>query len=421
MNNQQKIPIPQDKSSLPALWTRDFVLITAMNVLLFVGMQTQLSALPVYLRQISGSDATVGLAIALGTASALIARPLAGYTADRFGRAPILFFGLILMITAMFSYSWFPIVWVVILIRSINGLGWGTATTLSNTVATDVIPEKRLGEGMGFFSLSQSVSMALAPAIGLSIMSAFGYRNMTFFAFALLLAACIPAALVKYRRIRPPLERQPFVPFEKSAIRPAMVMTFVGIPLGAALSFSALYGIELGIGNGALFLSCFAISMFVSRPIAGRMIDRLGFHKIMYPGFILYIISMALLSIVKSLPMFLGVALLQGVAYGVVQNGLQTKCLKYVSSRRRGAANATFFTFFDLGIGLGNLFAGVLAAAYGYARMYFLMIIPLCIGCVLYYVLNGGFSKKMQRENLDTADGIRSETGLEAERVKSDT
>lgn len=380
---------PLTASHSPALWTRDFVFITAMNVLLFVGMQTQLSALPVYLRQLSGSDATVGLCIALGTVSALIARPLAGYAADRFGRAPILFFGLILMMAALFSYSWVPVVWVVILIRSVNGFGWGVATTLSNTVATDVIPESRLGEGMGFFSLSQSVSMALAPAIGLSIMAAFGYRNMTFFAVALLLVACAPAALVKYCPVKRTPEKKTFVPFEKSAVRPALVMLFVGIPLGATLSFSALYGIELGIGNGALFLTCFAISMLVTRPVAGRLIDRFGFHKIIYPGFFAYILSMALLAAADSTIGFLLVALLQGLAYGMTQNGLQTMSLKYVSPLRRGAANATFFTGFDFGIGAGNMIAGLLASSIGYANMYLMMIVPLTIGSVLYYLLIG--------------------------------
>jgi len=373
----------------PALWTRDFIFVTAINVLLFFGMQTQLAALPVYLRQLSGSDSVVGLCIALGTASALIARPLAGYVSDRFGRAPVLFAGLALMMAAMFSYSWFPIVWVIVLIRSINGFSWGTATTASNTVATDIIPEKRLGEGMGFFSLSQSVSMALAPAIGLAIMEAFGYRNMTLFAVGLLLAACIPAALLKYKPIRQSKEKQPFVPFEKSAMKPSLVMIFVGIPLGSALSFSALYGISLGIGSGALFLTCFAISMFVSRPIAGRLIDRFGFHKIIYPGFAVYILSMALLSGAKSLTAFLAVALLQGIAYGMVQNGLQTMSLTNVSPQRRGAANATFFTCFDFGIGLGNLLAGLLATAIGYASMYFCMMLPLLVGMLLYYLLVG--------------------------------
>ena len=387
MWKQQSLINPLGKSPQPVLWTRGFLFATAMNILLFVGMQTQLSALPVYLRQLSGSDATVGLCLALGTASALVARPLAGYAADRFGRAPMLFLGLILMMTAMFSYSWFPIVWVVILIRSVNGLGWGIATTLSNTVATDVIPEQRLGEGMGFFSVSQSVSMALAPAIGLSIMSVFGYRNMTLFAFVLLLAACIPAALMKYRAVAKSVERRPFEPFEKSAIRPSAVMIFVGIPLGATLSFSALYGISLGIANGAMFLSCFAISMFVTRPIAGRLIDRLGFDRVIYPGFFAYVASMALLAMVNSLTAFLLVALLQGVAYGMVQNGLQTMSLKNTPSQRCGAANATFFTFFDLGIGMGNLLAGLFSAAFGYASMYLAMMIPLLFGSLLYYLI----------------------------------
>lgn len=377
------------KPPLFPLWTRDFVFVTTMNVLLFVGMQTQLSALPVYLRQLSGSDATVGLCIALGTVSALIARPLAGYAADRFGRAPVLFFGLILMMAALFSYSFFPIVWVVVLIRSVNGFGWGVATTLSNTVATDVIPERRLGEGMGFFSLSQSVSMALAPAIGLSIMAAFGYRNMTFFAVVLLICACIPASLIKNRFVRKPMEKKLFSLFEKSAVRPALVMIFVGIPLGATLSFSALYGMELGIGNGALFLTCFAISMFITRPVAGRLIDRFGFHKIIYPGFLAYLLSMALLAMVNGMIGFLLVALLQGLAYGMTQNGLQTMSLKHVSPFRRGAANATFFTGFDFGIGAGNMLAGVISAHFGYANMYLTMIVPLAFGSILYYLLLG--------------------------------
>ena len=378
-----------EKPQSSVLWTRDFVFATVMNVLLFVGMQTQLSALPVYLRQLSGSDATVGLCLALGTVSALVARPLAGYAADRFGRAPILFSGMILMMAALFAYSWFPIVWVVVLIRSINGFGWGIATTLSNTVATDIIPGSRLGEGMGFFSLSQSVSMALAPAIGLTIMAAFGYRNMTFFAVALLLAACIPAALIKYRRVRKTAEKMPFAPFEKNAVRPAMVMIFVGIPLGATLSFSALYGMELGIGNGAMFLSSFAISMFITRPVAGRLIDRFGFHKVIYPGFLAYILSMVLLAFVDTTIGFLLAALLQGLAYGMTQNGLQTMSLKHVSAFRRGAANATFFTGFDFGIGVGNMLAGVLSAAFGYAKMYLAMIVPLAVGGALYYLLLG--------------------------------
>ncbi len=400
-------PLRQPDGGQPMLWTRDFIFVTAINVLLYLGMQTQMAALPVYLRQLSGSDATVGLCIALGTAAAVLARPLAGYATDRIGRAPVLLVGLTLMMAALFSYSWFPFVWAVILIRSINGFGWGVATTTSNTVAMDTIPGRRLGEGMGFFSLSQSVSMAFAPAIGLSVMNAFGYRNMTFFAVGLLIAACIPAALIHYRPVCRPAEKQPFVPFEKSAVSPALVMMFVGFPLGATLSFSALYGIELGVGNGALYLSCFALSMFVTRPIAGRTIDRFGFDRVIYPGFVLYILSLALLSGVKSLAAFLAVALLQGLAYGMVQNGLQTLSLKNVSPQRRGAANATFFSGFDLGIGLGNLLAGTLASMFGYARMYLLMAAPLTAGGIMYYF----FRKKSEKRSFGECEELPDNQG----------
>jgi len=369
------------------LWTKNFVFIIVINVLLFLGMQMQLSALPVYLKELSGLDATVGICIALGTVAALLARPLAGYAVDRFGRRSLILIGLLMMIVSLFSYSWFPVVWVIIVIRTFNGFSWGLSTTTSNTIATDVIPHDRLGEGMGFFSLSQSVSMSVAPAIGLFLVDNFGYKYMTFVAAGLFCAAYVPALLLEYKKVEINPKKTKLILFEKTAIRPAIIMIFIGIPLGSVLSFSALYGNSCNYPNGAIFLSCFAVSMLISRPIAGRLVDRLGFKKVILPGFILYIVSMVFLAAVQTYTMFLCAALWQGVAYGFVQNSIQTMSIINAPPERRGAANATFFTGFDFGIGIGNLLAGIISGAIGYSHMYLTMTVPLAIGLGLYFLL----------------------------------
>ncbi len=368
------------------LWTKSFIGIALINVLLFLGWQMQLSSLPIFLRELSGSDTIVGVSTALSTVAALLARPLAGYKLDHAGRRGVLLVGIVIISSLTALYSYFPFVAVILAIRFLHGFGWGTSTTSSNTIATDVIPKRRFGEGMGYFTLSQSLSLALSPVIGLTIMDALGYRAMTFTAFGLLLVALIAAIIIRFPQVEKSTSNR-FAPYERSAVRPTIVMVFVGIVIGSVFSFAALYGRSVGIDNVALFFTCYAIALFVVRPLIGRIIDRLGFNATVFPGFILMVASVIVLSRSTSLPVFLVAAVLQGMAYGTVQTSLQTMAVVNAPASRRGAANATFFTGFDAGIGIGGLSAGIIATWLGYSKMYFVMITPLLFGAVIYYVL----------------------------------
>ena len=55
--------------------------------------------------------------------------------------------------------------------------------------------------------------------------------------------------------------------------------------------------------------------------------------------------------------------------------------MNVVEPVRRGAANATLFSAFDIGIGLGALFLGMLAQAIGYRAMFLVeagvLVIPM--------------------------------------------
>lgn len=51
--------------------------------------------------------------------------------------------------------------------RIVQGIGWGYTTTASGTVPSDLIPAKRRGEGMRYFTLSGNLAMAFGPSLGL--------------------------------------------------------------------------------------------------------------------------------------------------------------------------------------------------------------------------------------------------------------
>lgn len=74
---------------------------------------------------------------------------------DRFGRKGMFQFSMILLMVISVSHTCFPIVGAVLALRFVYGLGWGLANTSDNTIASDLIPRKRFGEGMGFLVFRQ--------------------------------------------------------------------------------------------------------------------------------------------------------------------------------------------------------------------------------------------------------------------------
>ena len=373
-------------TSTTRLWTKQFIFITITNGFIFLAMQMQLSTFSLYVERISHNDAMVGICAAGYSAAAISARLFTGYALDRFGRRGMLMIGVIFSPLVMITYSWFPLAGVLFVIRFIHGIFWGISTTSSTTIATDIIVRDRYAEGLAYFTLAQSLTLAISPVIGLMIMESLGYGAMTYIAAGILILAVIPAILLKYPKETEKKAQQKFIPLEKTALRPALIMLFVGTAVGSVFVFIPLFGQSQGI-DVTFFFTVFAASLLVTRPLVGRLVDRFGFNIVVFPAFLLLAVSMILLSISSSLVMLLVSGFLIGASYATLQTTLQTMSVVNASFHRRGAANATFFIAFDAGIGAGGLISGAIASAFGYSQMFLFMAVPIVLGCILYFLI----------------------------------
>lgn len=97
---------------------------------------------------------------------------------DVYGRKIVFMLGLLVFLLSVLAYNWAPTVLALLLIRFIHGFGWGAANTAGGTIAADIIPKPRLGEGMGYYGLAGTLSMAAAPALGLYIVSAANFASL---------------------------------------------------------------------------------------------------------------------------------------------------------------------------------------------------------------------------------------------------
>lgn len=379
MTDNESAKKPQQQS----LWNRDFILIILISLFTFFGFQMLMPTLPMYAKQLGGSDATAGLVIGVFAISALLARPISGYALDRFGRQYLLFAGLLLFTISTIAYHQAATLLLLLLIRFVHGFAWGLGSTASSTVATDLIPKGRLGEGMGYFGLASTISMALAPAAGLWIVSYAGFDALFSVSTAMVAIAVALTFLVRYPAVGLS-EQKTFSLFEKTAIKPAVVIFFLTMTYGAIVSFLAIHANQIGISNIGPFFSVYAIALFVTRPMSGKLSDKKGSDVMVIPGIICVMAAMVVLALSDTMNGFLVSAALYGVGFGAAMPSLQALSVTNTPPDRRGAANGTFFVGFDLGIGLSSILWGAVSQVVGYSAMFLWTLIPTLAALIFY-------------------------------------
>lgn len=375
-----------------AIWTKNFCLLCMANLAVFISMQLLLPTLPIYLLKIGGNQRDVGYVMAAFTIAAMMIRPLAGWLVDCYGRKKVLMLGITLMVVVALLYQSTAAAAVlpILLIRTLHGIGFGIVSTALGTMVADALPISRLGEGMGYFGLTTSLSMALAPMLGLWLVATYEYHYLFLAVLICTLLAFAGSTLVKNVPNSIPKAPQGASPsfwsnlVEKKALPAAGVMFFLTIIYGAVLSFIALFALEKGIDNIGLFFTTNAVVTLLSRPFAGRWTDTRGPNMVILVSLIALLISLVGIAMSTNILNFALAGAVFGLGFGCCVPTLQALAVLHAPAHRRGAATGTFFAAFDFGIGFGTIVWGFVAAAFGYQIMFLATLLPLVIAGMLY-------------------------------------
>jgi len=168
--------------------------------------------------------------------------------------------------------------------------------------------------------------------------------------------------------------------FWYSAITMCIAILYSGM-----ISFIVLYGKQLGVGNPGNFFLVYAVSLVISRPYAGRFLDVNGPMKIVAFGYAALAISFLLLFAAHDSVGFLTAAFFMGAGIGTVWSCTLTMAINRVETFRRGVANGTILTAFDLGVGLGSITLGWVTTQVGLSYMYLLSGVFTLVPLFLFY------------------------------------
>ncbi len=95
---------------------------------------------------------------------------------DRFGRKPVIIFGLLLAAVASVASAFTHTIDSFLLMRLIQGVGAGACMGIGRTVATDVLQGEKLSSIGSYFGMFLALSPLFAPALGGYVQHWFGWQ-----------------------------------------------------------------------------------------------------------------------------------------------------------------------------------------------------------------------------------------------------
>src|SRR5699024_8633374 len=164
------------------LWTKAFTATSIVNFVLMLSMYLLLVTMAGYAMETYGSTTSMGGFVAsVFIIGALIGRLYAGKKITQIGAKRILLIGIFIFIIMSFIYYMAIGVYGLIVVRVVQGIGLGFATTATGTIVSQVIPQSRNGEGISYFSISIVLSAAIGPLIGIELVQTLGYTSIFIF------------------------------------------------------------------------------------------------------------------------------------------------------------------------------------------------------------------------------------------------
>lgn len=388
-----------EKTHTVKMWSLSFVFVTLSNAFLFMVFEMLLPTLPLFVTAIGGGAKQVGLVTGIFMISAIAIRPFAGVLAKRFNKKYLLIFGIVISACSTGAYYLASDVSVLLLIRLIHGAGFGLATTYFATIAAEIIPKERRGEGIGYFGVGETIAVSVGPMIGIVALELYDFERLFLGGMSILLLAVLMAVLVRRRPEARDTAEKGMVKvkvLERRVLFPSFLILLVGIAASGIMSFFSLYAIEKGFRSVGMFFFLIAAASFLIRLISGKIFDRFGAGAILIPASIFSIAGLSILYIAQTNAMFFTAAICYGFGFGSIFPAIQTWCINLVEEHEHEDAMGTFFNFFDMGIGGGSLLLGVVATIYSYQTLYIASVLVYLLFLLLYILFICSKRKRMK-------------------------
>ncbi|MES3629037.1 MAG: MFS transporter [Longimonas sp.] len=320
-------------------------------------------------------------AFALGI-SAVVTGPIS----DRIGRRRILIIGSALMAVALTLHTVAADFTLLLVMRTLAGIGGGILSGGSVAYIGDYFPYDRRGWANGWVMSGTAFGQIAGVPIGKILATSYGYR-WPFLLFAITMGVAtvliwyfLPAVNAYLDPKRLTLRRMvtKYVRLVRRSEVVAAVATYFLMFLGIGLFASFLptwLEVEIGISGFqiALLFAIGGMANIVAAPVAGHVSDTIGRKPLVIASCIGLSAAIVVAPyLIDGFAMAAFLFFLAMVAVGIRISPLQALMTALVKDERRGLLMGLAIGFGQVGFGVGSFIAGITYGPYGYVSNTFM-------------------------------------------------
>ena len=374
-----------------------FILIAAIGGLaIFSSTLSKTPVLPLFALALQATPSEIGWIVMASTLPGILISFPAGALSDYLGRRRLLLAALVVFATAPFLYLIVSNAWQLMAVRFYHGF----ATAIFGTVASAAIAARYTTDRATKLSTYSSITIvgrSIAPFLGGFLISLASFQAVY---IACAISGVLALAIGFLLRDSTPkvgqkLEMPRFWFSLRTVLRDRNIMLVSLIEaaqylvFGAIEAFLALFAASLGIPAWQIgvILGVQLVCIVFTKPLMGKMSDRVGRKRVIIPGLLIGAASIVLLPYA---PNFVGLTVLSlafGLGFATVTSSTTAWVADLTQDKRFGSSMGVLRTVMDVGQSIGPVLTGWMVGYAGYGSAFTLLAVVLLGAALLLGVM----------------------------------
>jgi MFS family permease len=378
--------------------------------------------LPLYAASLGTPEYLLGFIAAASTIPGVLFSLPAGSFSDRMGRSKVLVLSGIIFASAplLYLFAFDPI--QLILVRFYHGFATAIFGPVANAAIVDRFPQSK-AEKISLFSSITYAGRFLAPLVGgyILLVTVSDFSKL----YLVVAGAGVLALLVSLglrdrnnkgkRQSSEAADNTSAMQKEESSqsksilhdwreiassrrvLAASLVEATQYYTFGAFEFFIVLYAKSLGIDPfmSGVILLFESFTVFVGKPIAGKLSDRAGRRKPIQLGLLVSGCALILIPFITELPYLIILSVIYGIGFSLVTSSTPPYVAEQCRKEVTGSAMGFLSTIMDMGQVLGPIMTGLLiASVIGVAGAYIHLGLVLFLSCIVFRISQGEPSRE---------------------------
>ncbi|CUS33169.1 MFS transporter [Candidatus Nitrospira nitrificans] len=361
--------------------SRSFALICTVGIFCFISYNmVRMPALSLFAESLGASPERIGLIVSVSTLTGVLLKLPSGALSDIYGRRVLLRIGVVAFGLPPFLYPFITNLDALTVLRFMHGLATAIFAPSALATVAELYRERR-GAALGTYTACTQSGSLLGPFLGGYLIHAagfstafvtagvFGCIGMALF-YSLHLDVSVPQRKEQGTAVVLSEMWKGFAAVAKNnkVLITSMTDAAKMIANGALMAFLPLYGVSAGLNPGevGLLFSVQACTSFFSKPIMGRISDRVGRQPLIMLGLLICAGTFVCIPYVALFPVLLLLSAGFGFGEAVVSSSSSALVADSSEFKTLGAGMGMQGTIMDIGHASGPLLAGLLIANLSY-------------------------------------------------------